>query len=158
MDTFPNTSFADPSQFALAWDSVFETLTVVILFAFFVERVLSTIFESPWFINLRSNWFNEKSSIKPNSAIVVSIILAVIYKIDIWAITVGWASPSYFGCILTGFVIAGGSKASIKLFRDILGVKSNAYKEYSVLKEHRLEQADVPPEEDVKKDILGNPR
>ncbi len=34
------------------------------------------------------------------------------------------------GAIITGAVVAGGSKASIKLFRDVLGFKSTAQKEY----------------------------
>ena len=34
-----------------------------------------------------------------------------------------------FGEILTGAVIAGGSKASIKLFREVMGFKSTAQEE-----------------------------
>jgi hypothetical protein len=38
------------------------------------------------------------------------------------------------GAIITGAVVAGGSKASIKLFRDVLGFKSTAQREYEVAK------------------------
>ena len=34
------------------------------------------------------------------------------------------------GVLLTGAVIDGGAKASIQLFRDVLGVYSGPYREY----------------------------
>jgi hypothetical protein len=37
------------------------------------------------------------------------------------------------GEVITAGVIAGGSKASIKLFRDVLGFQSSAYQERKAL-------------------------
>jgi len=44
---------------------------------------------------------------------------------------------SFIGAVMTGAVVAGGSKASIKLFHDLLNVKSTAVRE-----KQRLRDAD----------------
>jgi hypothetical protein len=155
MPIFPDSQFADPSQYAMAWDSVIEILTLVVIFAFAVERVLAQIFETPIFIKIEEGLRggakkkyitsqsavskeygnarysgNGESSLKPIIASVFGILLACLYKIDLFSIVAGWAGVSFFGCAMTGLVIAGGSKASIKLFHDVFNVKSSAYERY----------------------------
>ena len=131
MDILPNAQFADPSQFAIAWDALFEVLLWSIIAAFFVERVLSVLFEYPDFIRLDAKVSKMNGSrIKPLVALVLSIPIALGFKFDVLAILAGWSTTSYLGCIFSGFLIAGGSKASIKLFHDVWGVKSNAFKRF----------------------------
>ena len=147
MDVLPVPGQVDPSQYVLPWDTVFESLTLVILLAFVVERVLAQFFETPRFIAYLERLEKEdKFSPKPLFASVISIILTVIYKIDILAILVGLPQVSVVGCIVTGLLVAGGSKASIKLFRDFLDVKSNAYREAETRKKTTTNPAETNPD------------
>jgi hypothetical protein len=43
----------------------------------------------------------------------------------------------FWGHLLTGAVVAGGSKASIKLFQDVLGIRSTAEKERQAIAEEK---------------------
>lgn len=43
----------DPIQFRIDRDLLAEVLTTIIVLAFFIERALSIIVESKWFINTR---------------------------------------------------------------------------------------------------------
>ena len=155
MTIFPDAQFADPSQYAMAWDAVLEVLMLVVLFAFAIERVLAQVFETPFFIRFDENFRkgrkkkysisdssrlqvikdarypgNEESSLKQVIASLMGILVAFLFRVDLFAVSVGWAEVSVFGCVLTGQVIAGGSKASIKLFQDVFNVKSSAYDRY----------------------------
>lgn len=154
MPILPQAQFADPSQYAMAWDAVFEALAMIIVFAFAIERALAQIFETPLFLRIEERFskgrkkkyvisktsplseFNnrysgtDETSLKPIIASVLGILVAYLFKVDLMAVTAGWATTSIFGCIMTGLLIAGGSKASIKLFQDVLNAKSSAYDRY----------------------------
>ncbi len=63
-------------------------------------------------------------------ALIVSFLVIYAYKFDAMAIIFNEEKNSLIGYLLTAGVIAGGSKGSIKLFRDFLGWKSAAQKEF----------------------------
>ena len=116
----------DPNQFFLDYDRLFEVLITIVVFSFFVERALSVLFESKWFIER----YSEKNKIlKEIIALFVSISVCWSWKLDaISIIVVSHSEMQIPGFILTGAIVAGGSKGSIKLFKDIMGFMSNAEK------------------------------
>ena len=72
---------------------------------------------------------NGKGIRGPISA-AVSIAVVWIYGFDAMAIMFQEEQASWMGYLITGSIVAGGSKGSIKLFQDFLGWKSDATKEY----------------------------
>lgn len=111
----------DPLLFAVNDEVVFEVLAMLILLSLILERGLSMLFEWRIFIEKAS-----KRGMKEPIAFIAALIVIVSYKFDALAILFSEESTSYIGYIVTAGVIAGGSKGSIKLFRDWLGWKSNA--------------------------------
>lgn len=126
-------------EFAIDYNLLVEVLITIVIFSFFIERALSPIFESSLFIK----WYDPASETEPGTdatrtkkrgskeiiAIAVSIAAVVFWNFD--AITILMKShnePQVFGYVVTGMIIAGGSKASIKLFKDTLGFMSSAEK------------------------------
>jgi hypothetical protein len=66
---------------------------------------------------------------------IVAVLACFIWKFD--ALTIIFQSSdhmTYPGTILTGAIVAGGSKASIALFKDLLGFMSTAEKHRKGLK------------------------
>ena len=127
----PDHTPLDLVQFAIPWEAIFEALAFIVVLAFVIERVLALVFESPAYITFaKRRWDQDQSSHKEVIAYLASAIVCVLYQIDLLGILMSHAYPSIFGELLTAGVVAGGSKASVKLFRDILGFKSGAYEEY----------------------------
>jgi len=119
----------DPNLFFLDYERLFEVLVTITVFSFFVERALSVVFESRWFIEAyEANQI--RKGLKEVIALAVSIALCVFWQFDaISIIVVSKSEMQIPGYVLTGAVIAGGSKASIKLFKDVMGFMSSAEKE-----------------------------
>lgn len=116
----------DPNIFAIDWERTIEVLGVIVLLAFFLERALAPFFESRYFIaNL------DKRSLKEVIAFLLGFLICWWWKFDAVSILLvsGSGSTSFPGYALTGAIIAGGSKASLRLFRDILGLRSKALQE-----------------------------
>ena len=113
-------------MFYLDYEMLFEILVVIVIFSFFVERALAVIFESRWFINIYEKNVKRKG-IKELLAVVVSIAVCIYWELDAFSvISEAHANMTIPGYILTGMVVAGGSKASIKLFKDTMGFMSHA--------------------------------
>jgi len=113
----------DPNAFHVDWNRTFEALMLIILLAFVVERALAMLFESRFWIE---RW--DKPGLKELIATAVSIAVCWYWKFDalsMFILTTDHVQVA--GFFLTGAVIAGGSKASIKLFHDVLGAKSSTY-------------------------------
>ena len=127
----PDPTLVDPNMFTMQWDTLFETLALIIILAFAVERVLALFFESSLFLNFHIKRKKEdKGSFKATIAFVLASLICIYWQVDILAVLLSHEHISIAGAIITGFIVAGGSKASIALFRDVLDVKSNAYKKY----------------------------
>ena len=114
----------DPNLFHLDWERLGEVLIAIIVLSFLVERALSMLFESRFFINR----FKEKS-LKEVIAVIVGAVVCWYWDFDALSMIFLKDSVTIFGAILTGAVIAGGSKASIKLFKDVMGIRSSAQQE-----------------------------
>ncbi len=117
----------DPLLFGINNEVVVEVLTMIVLLALFIERALSLLFE--WRPILERL---DKKGAKEPIALGVTLAVVVSYKFDALAILFTNESNSYFGYLVTAAVVAGGSKGAVKLFRDWMGWKSNAWKD----KEH----------------------
>lgn len=141
----PDQTPLDPNQFAVPWDTAFEALAFIVILSFVVERFLSLLFESQPFVEFRKKQLVQASSThKELFAFVLSVVMCWLYDVDLLAILMSHAHTSFFGIFLTAGVVAGGSKGSIKLFREILGFKSGAYKEYEEFKkQHTLQKNDL---------------
>ena len=132
---FPDSTPVDPNLFAVSWEALFEVLILVVIVSIVVERVLALVFESDAFIQAHKRRKKAgKGSFKPLIAFIVSAVVCLLWQVDLMAVLLTHGHYSVFGTLITAAVVAGGSKGSIKLFRDVLGIKSNAYKEYEEAK------------------------
>jgi hypothetical protein len=114
----------DPNLFHLDWERTFEVLAAIVVLAFVVERALAPLFENRWWLAR----FDDKVS-KELVAFGLAVAVCWIWNFDALSMIVLGEHTTRFGEVMTGAVIAGGSKASIKLFRDLLDFKSSAYRE-----------------------------
>jgi len=117
----------DPNLFHLDWERTFEALIGIVIFSFVIERALAVLFESRWFIrNFQENENIRNKSIKELIALAVSIAICIAWKFDAISIIFLRANITVAGSIITGAVVAGGSKASVKLFKEMMGFMSDA--------------------------------
>ncbi len=123
----------DPNLFHLDWERTFEVLATIVVLSIFVERALALVFEQRWFLEIYKRSFRDKG-LKEVISFVVSFLICAHWDFDAVSMIILTEKVNTFGQILTATVIAGGSKGSIKLFRDVLGFKSQAYKEYEAAK------------------------
>ena len=126
----------DPNLFHLDWDRTFEALGGIVVLAFLLERSLALFFE-----NRRLVRRLEGQGVKELIAFVVALAVCVRWRFDAVSIIVLSEHTTYLGEAITAGVIAGGSKASVKLFRDVLGFRSSAYDE--VDRERKIRRAET---------------
>lgn len=125
----------DPNLFHLDWERVGEVLVGIVILAFLVERALAVLFESRFFINR----FKEKS-LKELIAFVVAVIACWYWDFDAVSMIFLKEKVTLLGMVITGGVVAGGSKGSIRLFRDIMKFKSTAQQQEEDKKKTEISQ------------------
>lgn len=111
----------DPNLFHLDWERVGEVLVAIVILAFLLERALAVLFESRFFIK---RW--KEKSLKELIAFVVAVLACWYWDFDAVSMIFLKEKVTLLGVIVTGGIVAGGSKGSIKLFRDVMGFKSTA--------------------------------
>ena len=126
----------DPNLFHLDWERTFEVLAAVVVLAMIVERALSLLFEHRRLVKALS-----ETGLKEVIAFAVALVICWQWHFDAVSMIVLTEETTRVGEIVTAAVIAGGSKGSIYLFRDLLKFRSGAYVEY---KEGRLNPAPAP--------------
>lgn len=109
----------DPNLFAIDWEQTGEVLVTIVVLAFFVERVLALVFENQWYVQKLGS-----SHIKELLAFLLSAFVCVKWRIDALSVILHGDQMTFLGELLTAGVVAGGSKASLKLFRDVMGVEN----------------------------------
>ena len=110
---------ADLNYFALDWNQAAEVLGAIVMLAIFIERGLTLVFENDWY---RKRFGDRR--IKEAIAFIVALLACVAFRFDAVGILMKQESWSVIGLVLTAGVIAGGSKASIKVFTDVFGIRN----------------------------------
>ena len=118
----------DPVLFRIDWETLFEVLGTMVVLSFFVERALAVVVESRIFIDSRI----DKQGVKEILSLALSYAVILVAKFDAIAAIFKLETQSAAGYFITAAVIAGGSKASLKLFHDILDIKSDALRQKQV--------------------------
>ncbi len=113
----------DPNLFAIDSERLLEVLFTIVVLSFLIERALALVFENAWFVER----FTGKGVKEP---ITFAVAFAVCKNWDFDALSVILVKErtQLWGHLLTAAIVAGGSKASIKLFHDVLGIQSSAEK------------------------------
>ena len=111
----------DPNLFYLNWDLLFEVFMTLIFLSFVIERALALFFESNFYVNRFSG-----KGFKPLIAFIVSFGICLWVQFDALSILFSRDKTHIIGYIITAAIIAGGSKASIALFKDFWKVMSDA--------------------------------
>ena len=124
----------DPNLFRLDYDRLFQVLTAVIVLSFFVERTLALVFEHRWYIKTF-----DKAGLKEPIAFLVSLAACRTWDFDAVSMTILTEQTFWFGHVITAGLVAGGSKASIKLFHDVFRSMSAAEKDRKAIAEVRAE-------------------
>ena len=113
----------DPNLFAVDMKRVLDIVLLIALLAIFVERALALFFESRLLTELISG-----RGVKELLAFGVCFGICLNWDFDAISALMPGESTQLLGHALTGAVIAGGSKGSIRLFHA-LGVMSSAERE-----------------------------
>lgn len=113
----------DPNLFHIDWDRTLEVLVAIVVLSFFVERALALVFENRHFVAK----FKGKG-VKEIIAFAVAFLICWRWEFDAISMIILAEETSIPGEAITAGVIAGGSKASIALFHNVMGVKSAAIK------------------------------
>lgn len=120
----------DPMLFRIDWDVLAEVMATIIVLSFFIERALAIVFEyRPFVVRF------DKKGYKEPVALIAAFSMVAWLKFDALAILFKLDTNSGWGYLVTAAIIAGGSKASIALFQDLMNAKA------SVLKEREAEEA-----------------
>lgn len=130
----------DPNLFHIDYERLMEVLVTIVILSMIIERALSVLFESKWFIDLSER--KQLTVAKEVISFIVSAGVCIVWQFD--AISVLVVSTDHMtlpGMVITGAVIAGGSKGSVKLFRDVLGFMSSAEKEKDAVRKARVAEA-----------------
>lgn len=113
----------DPQQFRIDYEVFAEVFGAVIFLAFFVERALALFFEHRLYVH-----YIDELGLKEPIAFLVSFAVVRFWDLDVVSVLLHADHNSLWGYLLTAAVIAGGSKASVKLFHDYLEAMSSAKK------------------------------
>lgn len=149
----------DPNLFHIDWDRTIEALVGIIILAFIVERAGALLFESRWWISrfedtrvaspasggkkaaAAENLLPaHKYPLKEAIGFILALVICYVWSFDAVSITLLSEHVNLVGIIITALVVAGGSKASIALFHNVLGVKSSAEAQRQDLKKQDMEK------------------
>lgn len=101
-------------------ERLFGVLLVVVVLSFFLERALALVFENRWVIE-------RISGLGVKEPLSFAVCLGVCRQWQFDAVSALFSKPSnWWGYVVTAAIIAGGSKASIALFQNVIGAMSTA--------------------------------
>lgn len=109
----------DPNLFHIDWEQLGEVLTAVIVLSFLIERALALVFEHRLYVKYLGN-----RGFKEFVAFGFAFLICYRWDFDAVSVLLSAEKTTLVGVIITAGVIAGGSKASIKLFHDVWKIKS----------------------------------
>jgi hypothetical protein len=114
----------DPNLFAIDWQQTGEVLTLIVVLAFLIERGLAVLFESQWYLDTLG-----PKHAKELISFAVSAAVCVAWKVDALSVILHGEHMTIVGEIISAGVVSGGSKASLKLFRDVMGIENQQAKD-----------------------------
>jgi hypothetical protein len=120
----------DPNLFHLDWERIGEVMAAIVVLAFMLERALSLLFEHRFFVNN----LDEKGFKEP-IALGLAFVVCRYWQFDAISVVILRETVTWHGELITAAVIAGGSKGAVKLFHDVLGVRSEAAEEKKKLRQ-----------------------
>ena len=109
----------EPEIASLDWNAILEALVAITILAFFIERALALLFEWRHFHGRFGT-----TGVKEPLAFCVALLVTWQWQFDALSRVMGADQATFLGEVITAAVIAGGSKASIKLFQDVAGVRN----------------------------------
>ena len=113
----------DPNLFAIDSQRLLEVLFTIVVMSFFIERALALLYENAWFVERFAS-----KGVKEPITFVVAFAVCRFWDFDALSVILVKERTQLWGHLLTGAIVAGGSKASIKLFHEVLGIQSSAEK------------------------------
>jgi hypothetical protein len=120
-------------MFHIDYSRLLEVMLTIVVFAFLLERAMSILFEHRWFMALTQGPPDKPDAKKGYKEVIASLVcVAFAWWQDFDAVSIIMQSSekaTFWGVVITGLIIAGGSKASLALFHDLMGVMSSAEKE-----------------------------
>lgn len=111
----------DPNLFAVDGERLFEVLMMIIVLSFLLERALAIPFEHRWLGAPLA-----RKGLKEPITVAVAFLICRHWDFDALSVLLVRENTELWGHLLTAAIVAGGSKASIKLFHDVLNTMSNA--------------------------------
>jgi len=114
----------DDTPFELSWERLDEALLTVVVLAFLLERALAIVFEHRLFVQRCQG-----KGYKEFVAFALAGLVCWHWDFDAISLILAPQTTTRLGILVTAAVIAGGSKGAVRLFRDLLGIKSVAYQE-----------------------------
>lgn len=106
-----------PVTFSVDMNKVFQLCVYLALLSVFIERALALVFEHRWFIQ-HDNLHGKKEFI----TFLVSLLICWNWNFDAFAV-LNSAPVTQWGLVLTAMILGGGTKGSMKLMQDVLGIK-----------------------------------
>lgn len=139
----------DPNLFHLDYERLIELITAIAIISIFIERALALLFESGWFIEKTEGKpytpeqiiimdgkeviiperkeRRKRNGLKELIAFIVSFAVCYFWNLDAMSILLQSKEVITIpGMIVTAGIVAGGAKASIALFQNVLNVMSSA--------------------------------
>lgn len=114
---------------------ILDMLFRQIICAVLLERALSLLFETRVFLTLF-----EGLGIKEFITFGAAVVVCWYGSFDLLAVLFKMKSPTLFGIFVSGAFVAGFQTSSRKIFRDVMGFQSDAYREFFWRREKAQEQ------------------
>ena len=112
----------DPKLFHIDWERLAEAMIAIAILAFFLERALALLFEHRLFLK-----HFDRRGLKEVIALGIAYVICSRWQFDAISMVVASEHVTRTGELITAAVIAGGSKASMRLFHDLMGARSSAH-------------------------------
>jgi hypothetical protein len=113
----------DPNLFHLDWEKVAEVLAAIVVMAFLIERALSLLFGNHHFVNRLAD-----KHIKELISFALATTACWYWDFDALSMIFLKEQTTFVGVVITGGVVAGGSKGAVKLFTEVIDFRTKAEK------------------------------
>ncbi len=120
----------DPNLFRVDLERLFEVLLAITVLAFFIERALALVFEHRLYVTRVQG-----KGLKEIISFLLAFLVCRYWDFDAVSVILVSESTSLLGQVVTAGIIAGGSKASIALFQDLMKARSTVAKVYAETRE-----------------------